>query len=469
VSRAANRLALSLMTTAGVVAAAPAAAHAHGLVGRADLPIPEELFVAGAAAVLVVSFAGLAVLWPRPLLERVRERRLLTPPAVADVALGLLGVLLFGAVVYAGLAGTSTPTANLAPTAVYVLFWVGIPVLSVLLGDVFSALSPWRALARAVGWVAGRVARGRLPEPLAYPARLGHWPAVAGIAAFAWLELVRTGNDDPRLLAVLALVYATVQLVGMSLFGVEPWSRRGDAFGVYFGLFARLAPLVRRHGRLALRAPVAGAATLTPVAGTVALLCVALGATVFDGFSQGALWSSLAPDLQDLFRSAGLGPGAALELTFTAGLIGAVLFVSGLYHLGVHGMPRLAGEGAARRFVHALLPIAFAYVVAHYFSLLVYQGQATVFLVSDPLGDGSDLLGTADRQIDYGVIDATGIWYVQVGVLVAGHVAGLVLAHDRALVAYGDARQATRSQYAMLAVMIAFTTLGLWLLSKANG
>jgi hypothetical protein len=122
----------------------------------------------------------------------------------------------------------------------------------------------------------------------------------------------------------------------------------------------------------------------------------------------------------------------------------------------------------ARSFAHGLAPIAFAYAVAHYFSLLVFQGQATAFLVSDPLGQGSDLFGTADAQIDYSAISANGIWYVQVGALVVGHVAGLILAHDRALALYEDVREATRSQYWMLLVMIGFTSLGLWLLSATN-
>ena len=110
-----------------------------------------------------------------------------------------------------------------------------------------------------------------------------------------------------------------------------------------------------------------------------------------------------------------------------------------------------------------------AYVVAHYFSLLAYNGQDVLRLASDPLGTGADLLGTADATIDYSVVSATAIWYVQVGALVAGHVAGLVLAHDRALALYGDHRAASRSQVVMLVVMVCFTVLGLWLLSEANG
>ena len=133
------------------------------------------------------------------------------------------------------------------------------------------------------------------------------------------------------------------------------------------------------------------------------------------------------------------------------------------------GMPRVDGKRPARQLVFSLVPILAAYVVAHYFSLLAYNGQDVWRLASDPLGRGSDLFGGADATIDYGVVSATAIWYVQVAALVIGHVAALVLAHDRALVLYGSHRDATRSQLVMLVLMVCFTCLGLWLLSAANG
>ncbi|MGI8623055.1 MAG: hypothetical protein ACR2NB_06125 [Solirubrobacteraceae bacterium] len=112
-----------------------------------------------------------------------------------------------------------------------------------------------------------------------------------------------------------------------------------------------------------------------------------------------------------------------------------------------------------------MIPIALAYVIAHYFGLLVYQGQAMGYLISDPLGRGWDLFGTASASVDYNVISPNTVWYVQVIALVTGHAAGLTLAHDRALASYDSARLATRSQYWMLGVMVAFTSLALWLLS----
>jgi hypothetical protein len=450
----------------------PDAALAHGLVGRQDLPIPKWLFGWAATVVLVASFVGLAVLWPKPRFERPTEKRLAGVPKVLDPIAGALGFALFALVVYAGFAGSQSTPNNLAPTFIYVLFWVGLVPLSLLFGDVFHALNPWRALARGAAWIGQRLSRDGLPAPLPYPARLGHWPAALGILGFVWIELAYTDGQDPSSLAALALAYFAVQLVGMSLYGIEPWTRHGDGFGAYFGLFARLSPLRWERGAVYSRKLLSGLTTLTVVPGTVALLCVMIGSTSFDGFSQGPLWGDISPELTRFFGDVGLNPAHSLELTLTIGLICGPLLVGGLYRLGVLGM-RWAGEKRdaselARSFVHSLVPIALAYVIAHYFSLLAYNGQATAYLASDPLGDGANLLGTASATIDYSWISATGIWYVQVAALVLGHVAGLILAHDRALILFRGTRAATRSQYWMLAVMIAFTSLGLWLLSSAN-
>jgi hypothetical protein len=208
------------------------------------------------------------------------------------------------------------------------------------------------------------------------------------------------------------------------------------------------------------------------VAGSAGVLCAAIGTTTFDGFSNGPVWASLNPDLQSFFRDLGLSTNVAIELAGAVGLAGCVAAVALFYRLGIRGM-QTVGEGhtsveLARRFAHTLVPIAFAYAVAHYFSLLVYNGQAVASLISNPLGDGSNIFGTASAHIDYGVISGKGIWYVQVGALVTGHVSGLILAHDRALTVYDRVRAATRSQYWMLVVMVGFTSLGLWLLSAVR-
>lgn len=460
---------------AAAAPATPASAHAIELVGKQDLPIPRWLFGWAAAVVLVISFVALGTSWTTPKLLPLRERVVCRLPSVLDPLCGTVGVLAFAGLVYAGYAGSQDAASNVLPTWIFVVFWIGIPILSTLLGDVFRPVNPWRAIGRAAGWTltTWRAATGRAaaPEPIPYPGRLGHWPAAVGIGVFVFVELAYPGRNDPATLATLVLAYAAAQLFGMALFGVRAWTDRGDGLAVYFGLFATLAPLRWTSSELRVRPPLSGTTSLTAGAGTVGLLCVMIGSTSFDGFTVSTLWNSIAGWLQPGYRSAGLSALQAGELASTTGLIGVILVIAGLFRLGVAGM-RLSDRGHSaralgRQFAPSLVPIALAYVVAHYFGVLSYQGQAIAYLASDPLGEGSNFFGTATASIDYAWISATTIWYVQVGALILGHVAALAVAHERALALYGDPRVAIRSQYWMLGVMVTFTSLALYLLSAA--
>jgi len=451
---------------------------AHGLVGRTDLPIPEWLFGWGAAMVLVVSFVALALLWPEPRLEREHWRplpgglgRALASRPV-EIACAGVGVALLAVLIWSGLHGIQSPTANFAPTFIYVIFWVGLVPASVLLGDIFKAFNPWRAIGRAFAWLARAVSRTELPAPLDYPNRLGNWPAAAGIFAFAVMELVVSNSDEPESLAVATLVYSAATFVAMALYGVDAWIERGEAFSVYFNLFSRLSPIETRDGVVGYRKPLSGLPALQVLPGSVPLLAVMIGSVTFDGAGEGPLWTGVAPDIASFFRDVGLSPQRALELTFLVGLVAAIALVYGFYRLGAIGAKSVGGGFGAgrlsRAFVHSLVPIALAYVMAHYFTFLLFNGQAIWPLASDPLGDGSNLFGTASRQIDFTLIGANATWYWQVAFVIGGHVTALTLAHDRALSLYDDAKLAVRSQYWMLAVMVGFTSLALWLLSEAN-
>jgi hypothetical protein len=456
---------------------------AHALVGKQDLPIPAWLFAWGASLVLIVSFAALAVAWvtPRfdhehwhPLPERVS--RLVINPFTETTA-ALIGVGLLVVVVWSGLAGTEQPNANFSITFAFVTFWLGVVLLSVLFGDVFRAFNPWRAIARATGGLLRALTRRERPRPLPYPERLGRWPAVAGIVAFLWLELVfpaatETGGVVPRDVAVATIVYSGWTLFAMAVFGTERWLDRGEAFSVYFGMFSRLSAVERRGKQLGMRRIFSAAGRWAAVPGSVAMVLVAIGGTSFDGAQEGALTEPIKT-VFDWLVDLGMGFAGALRLTDTLFLALTLVAVAALFALGIMGMRTVPGSPSLirlrRAFGHTLIPIALAYLVAHYFSLFFFQEQAQFgFLLSDPLGDGSDYFGTAGAGIDYAAISATGVWYVQVAALVIGHVTGLTLAHDRALTVYRDPRAAARSQYWMLAVMIGFTCFGLFLLSQSN-
>ncbi len=458
---------------------------AHALVARQDLPVPAWLFAWGASIVLIVSFFALSVGWRTPRFERDRwrplgagwSRALLSLPA--QIAYGLIGIFLLGLAIYAGLRGTEAPDRNFALTFLYVTAWLGLPLFSVVLGDVFRPFNPWRAVGRAVGGTFAALA-GQRPAHLRYPEKLGRWPAAIGLIAVVWLEVVYGASGgvavglDPHAAAVAALVYSGYTLAMMALFGVEQWCRTGEVFSVYFGMFGRLGCFGSEGGRLGVRRPFSAATTWATVPGSAAVVIASIATTSFDGAQEGAFKGPLESTFEWLVE-AGVGLTTSLRLTDTLFIALTFAGVGLVYLIGVRGMAGVPGAPSFRKlrsgFAHTLIPIAFAYLVAHYFSLFVFQEQAQfTYLLSDPLGTGTtDLFGTASAGIDFQLLSANAIWYVQVAALVIGHVIGLTLAHDRAVAYWGDYRQAARSQYWMLAVMVAFTCFGLYLLSVANG
>ena len=436
---------------------------AHGIGAVEDLPVPAWLFYYGAALVLIFSFVALGVLWKEPRLDRPRERelpeglqRFLLAPALR-IVLGALSFGLLVLVVAAALVGTDSPTRNLAPSFVYVAFWLGLPLLSVLLGNVWPVLDPWRAAADGVAWISHRFGVDWQP-PLAYPPRLGYWPAAALLTSFVALELAYPEPDDPRAVGIAALVYSWLTWTGAAAFGRDAWFGNGDGFTAYFGLFARLAAFGSRAGRLVVRRPLTELVRTEEKAGTVALIAVVLGSVAFDGLSRTNWW-------EDRTHTAGDAAQMAINLL---GLASCLAFAALTYLAAVALAARLARTDLDLRtaFVGSLVPIAFAYLVAHYFSLFVLQGQFLFSLVSDPFGEGWDLFGTRSYVPDLTILTPETTWYVQVGALVVGHVLGLVIAHDKALSLFPSTRSALRAQYAMLALMVVYTVGGMWILSR---
>jgi hypothetical protein len=269
-----------------------------------------------------------------------------------------------------------------------------------------------------------------------------------------------------------ALGYTLITLGFQVYYGVETWSRYGESFSVYYNLFSRLGIWEVRDGVIGIRRPLGGLPSLDTPPGTVALVMVMIGTVTFDGLSQGQLWRDLSADGVDALSHLGIGAITASQIIATIGLICGVALVSGFYRLGIEGALSVGGgmtlDRLQRGFIHSLVPIAAVYVAAHYFTFLIFEGQAIIYLASDPFGQLWDLFGTASWGINYNVFPQKDTWYVQVFFVVVGHVAALALAHDRALTLYGQAKLAVRSQYWMLGVMVGFTSLALWLLASAG-
>ena len=432
---------------------------AHGVAGRQDLPIPFGYAVTGAAVAVVASFLALVLLWREPRLDGERAgrafplglQRLLDSPVTRAVirVLGLvaLAYVLLGAVL--GKNDELNPTAGV----VYVLFWVGLVVLALVAGPAgWRMVNPIRTLHLAVAKAAGvdpREGLRRLPDGV------GWWPGALSLLSFVWLELAVPHRDELPVLRTYFAVYAAVHLLAATVFGSR-WLDRGDGFEAYVQMFGRLSPFGRRpsDGRLVVRNPLQGLDTVTAGPGLAALVCVMLGSTAFDGLSRTTHWQSFTANAP-----------VGLLTTFTSGLAVVIGVVFGAYLLAT----RLSGRlGDATRalpglFAHSIVPIALGYVVAHYWSFLVINGQLTLIQLSDPLGRGDNWLGTAGRGVDMTLVTPRFVAVLQVVAVVTGHVVGVFAAHDRAVRLF-PRRHATLGQLPLLVLMVGYTVFGLFVL-----
>ncbi len=433
---------------------------AHGIGGRQDLPVPVSMFVLAAAVVLVVSFVALAVLWPTARLQEPEQPRRLggrwqRPASAILSVIGLLGLVM---VVVAGLFGIDNSSKNPASVLVFVDWWLVIPFLAAFLINLYPVINPWRYL---LSWFGAKDT----------PPRGGYEPAALVLLAFTWLELV-SPRQGPRVLALMAVAY-TVYIVIVGLIrGRTAVSENFDGFAVYSRLFASMAPFTTDdEGRWWRQKPFRALAFFPERSGLDFLAIVMIGSVSYDGAKSTEWWQrSIVEPLIAMMPTS--SPVVLSVVIGTIGLFGVVGLVGLAYRLACWAAARLGGseQSAARvsiRFAHSLVPIAFAYAFAHYFTLVLFEGQLLLSTLSDPLGRGWDLFGTADRDVSYALITTSSawVWYVQVLVIVAGHVGGVILAHDRALVDF-EGPYAVRSQFAMLVLMIALTGLGLVLLSS---
>ncbi|MGD9530986.1 hypothetical protein [Pseudonocardia sp.] len=416
---------------------------AHGIGTPTDPPLPTGPAAAAAVAALVISFAVLCLAWRRA--RRTRQGRELpllarldrpgTRTVARSAALAVLAWL-----VVEGLTGPDDLSANAAPWVFYVLFWVGLVPVSLLFGPVLRVANPLRLLHELLAALL-RIDPVEGVRPL--PAGIGYWPAVASLAAFGWLELAAPGRTTPAVVAWWVIGYAAVHVTVALVVGAR-WFDRGDGFEVYSTLLGALAPVGRRDdGRLALRNPLDGLEAVRPAPGLAAVLVLLIGVTACDGLMGTRWWSTIVT------------PGV---VTSTLALAAATLAV-GVVTLG--GAWLISGARAAdgtrpgpAAFATTLVPIAAGYAMAHYFSMLVLDGQRALILAGDPFGWG---------EVDPGVVAPAVVLVVQWAAVVVGHLVATIGAHDRAVRLY-PGRLALRTQQPMLGAMVALTGAAVGLL-----
>ncbi len=434
---------------------AVAALPFHGVGSREDLPLPFHLLLIGAGLALVVSFLALGALWKQPRL-RPEDGRLLPMP----VSLGLDSAAVRGLFVVASLAITGwtllalvlgkDDANNPVPSVVYVWLWVGLAFLSMVFGGIWRLVNPVRWLHRGI-LAALRIERDfSLVEY-----RLGYWPAATGLLAFAWLELIAPNNADLPILRIAIFGYLVLSLMLALAFG-DPYLHRGDPFTAWSSLYGTLSTLGRRADRRwVFRSPLHGPLQLDAAPGLLAVTSVMLGTTAYDGFSGETRWYS--------FVQSSSIPARVWE---TAALVSFTLIVAASLYAAAVLSARLAGvsvRGVATAFAPSLIPIAAGYLVAHYWSLWVWEGTNGLAKMSDPLGSGANWLGTAGVSPSASLIAPGLVAAIQVAAIITGHVLGVVAAHERAVSLF-PRRAAVLGQVPLLVLMVGYTVGGLTLL-----
>ena len=491
------------------------AVDAHGFGERYDLPLPLSLFVIAGAAAVALSFLVVAVFlrgeathhaYPRfNLLRAPVLRPVLSTPALT-APLQLLSALLTVYVVLGALFGTERAALNPAPAAIYVAFWVGLSFFTALFGNLWALVNPWKVAWGFAESLTAALAPGRaLSRNLPYPKRWGPWPAVLVFAGFAVLETVIAGAAGPRALGWILVGYTAYNFVGMYLFSRDVWLRNAEGFTVVYGFMSRFSITEVRAptsccvdcssaGRCSagesdcvdcyecynladpeerefnLRPFCVGLNRLGVVTVTVVCHVILLLSTVsFDGLSATPEWIVFSTQFLLQF------PRYGGYLANLVGVVGLPIVFGVLYVGTCRMMHVLAGShtaespdvgSLARAFAFSLLPIALAYHYAHFLGFLLINGQRFIVLASDPFGWGWDLFGTADAIINIGILSPIFIWYFSISAIVVGHIAGVYLAHVQAVRMYRTRRAALMSQVPMLVLMVCYTCVSLWIISR---
>jgi hypothetical protein len=498
--------ALAAMLPAGTAAQA----HAYG--ERYDLPVPLWMNVAGGSAVVVLSF--LMAVWflqpqtetrtPRPnLLAAPPGRMLGNEPVLLGVK--IFSVFLFVIALLAGFVGLPDYSRNAAPTIFWVIGWVGLAFASVLLGNFWLLVNPWRILFDWADALWRRLTRRSLSFELPYPRRLGMLPGILMIVGFTWFMLASGLAGDSRALACVVTFYSAVTWIGMLVFGAPAWLAHAEAFTLLFGILARFSPtglrvadraICRRPDCLPddnggctdcteaflLAPPGKREVTLRPygvglivqhplpLSMIVAVLMV-LALVAFEGFMDTAQWIDLMVSLGELEESDGIHAPVKTTLSFLAAT--AILF--GLF-FAVSALMRMIGYAGVTAkhstleiiglFVLSLVPISIAYHVAHYLYWFYTQIQFVVPAASDPFAFGWDLFGGRDFVPDRAAIPLKVIWHTAIVAIVVGHVIAVYVAHRVALNVFGTRRAALLSQIPMLLLMVGYTMTSLWMLAQ---
>src|SRR3954470_19855449 len=440
---------------------------AHAAPINYKFPLPIWLYVAaGGAAVLLSAPAAALAVTESDVSER-RGRDVYRFVCRLGPVLTIVGVALVLIALVGGLFSTTDESQEFFENPVLVLtwvdFWVGLGIVSWLVGNVWERVSPLNVAGRALDRA---LARNGV-EPLRYPVWLGQWPAVGLLLVWSWMELIWGPAKEPRPFAAMLLAYMIATLAGCAVYGAEAWFGNVELFSVFSRTLSRFsplelrpfspedssaAPLPDRSARLRLYGAGLRTDPALPVGGG-AFVLAALATVVFDGWSQTDRFGGFQQWFWE--RWSFLAHHVDVLQTLSMVAVGAV-FVSAYL---------LITRSRAEAFATTLIPIAGVYFAAHYFAYLLIAGQNTPAVIIDPFGYSWNPLGWGEYATTTAVAPAGVVWWIQVLLIVFGHVAAVFAAHRLALRTSTRAR-ALAVQLPLVGLMVAYTVAGLWVLAQ---
>ncbi len=444
--------------------------HAHSAERGLVLLLPTELYVVGGAASVLASFLLLSVI-SVDRFKRFANRkiRLFSCREFVGTFSSLISFAIVCGLLFFGINGSADPLSNPLPLVFWTGFWVMFTMIQCLTGDLWRFLNPWQGPTRLTRRLC------RLPNSLLkLPKGVGYLPAIIIFVSFAWFELIDIAPEDPKRLAIFLVIFWLINFVAVLVFGEKDWFERGEPFSIFFRLIGAIAPFHRgsegkdnRAIYLCIPGYKLTRLPTLPISGVIFVL-ITLGTVSYDGLSRTYMWLKII----------GVNPleypgRSGVWMQNTTGMVIALICLIFLFAMCVLLGIRRAGKSSFRqlsgRLVYSIIPISLVFHCAHYLTQILVNSQYLVLALNDPMGSGVSLLGLNHFHVTTSILshlDSVSIvWGVQTIVIVIGHIVGITIAHSIALSEFPNKEEATKSQYFLAGLMVAYTVFGLWLLS----
>ena len=401
----------------------------HGVVNVGDLPIPFDMVLNSSALVVLITFVYLKVSWKESIVTPRQEVFNDKQNFIGK----LFGIIILFLLVAPGIFGNESSKTSIAPLILWVFLWIGVPVLGLLFGDIYSKFNPLNLFSL----------KSNKPESVYFACIL--------FIGLTWFELVWRKPGNPLNIAiVLITLFVCVNLLRYflkkSLIEVDPLL-------LLHYLYSKLKLF---NSRPYFRSLLDNIGNLAKLRGIEYFVLLMIGTVTYDGLRETTFWYN-----QFGSRTDDMGFSTMMFLIMN---LGTILFYRFACFFAIKvGGSDLKLNHVSNLFGHTMLPIAFAYHVTHYLTLLLFESQTFFYRFNDPIGIGMNILNVEEPTINY-FIEPLVIWGIQVAVTLLGHMLSVVLAHDLAVKLFGH-QQSDKTQYIFLFITVALTLQALFVLS----